>query len=506
MAWRDDLASKANTGFAADERHNTTLACNQLIQPCGRKPTITVVEVGFTAKPKEKALFPGTMEQCVNISSFAVASVDKNIQSTNRLGRTPPIYVKLSQPRSMSVRLRLRRTLHDGSFPAGSSTLSEREKELDHLKWQEKDKLHITDNNGELLLEDGLSLSALAGGEYRVQAALAGQDYLSSPNSLRVMRRLYVTPLTSYIDGAASSKAALDAVVSAFLAYDIQLRCATPVPVAALGVAELETLPRSLIDIGSDVLERKNPAFNKLKPHNIALITGEFLTHNIIPYSIFYVDVVRDKDGNFQKSVDVVLFLDGKNYILIPLSDGSQFKKATVRVGDKYISIMKTEISGLDQFSRKLTINIGSISVPSTVRVLRVAIEVKVIKSWAVGWAYNNHPIVYLNMRNPSTGQLLIAERAQALVIHELGHKLHLAAEGERMQPDKQEHQYPTGKDGVSHVGSHCSHGVPKADSLNTDAAHKSADCTMWGALKGISAFCPECQTSLRKISLGGGF
>jgi hypothetical protein len=114
--------------------------------------------------------------------------------------------------------------------------------------------------------------------------------------------------------------------------------------------------------------------------------------------------------------------------------------------------------------------------------------------------------VIYLNMRDPRSNAVLTATKAEALMVHELGHKLHLVASGESGQPDLQPHHYPTGHDGTSHVGPHCSHGVPTGTNLNTTPARDAADCTMWGALKGVTLFCSECKTTLRKVDLAGGF
>ncbi len=48
--------------------------------------------------------------------------------------------------------------------------------------------------------------------------------------------------------------------------------------------------------------------------------------------------------------------------------------------------------------------------------------------------------------------------------------------------------------------------GVAAGTDLWADAAHNAASCTMWGALKTITAYCNECKTTLRKVDLGAGF
>jgi hypothetical protein len=110
-------------------------------------------------------------------------------------------------------------------------------------------------------------------------------------------------------------------------------------------------------------------------------------------------------------------------------------------------------------------------------------------------------------MRDPNTSQTLEAQQAAALMVHELAHKLHLAASGAAGQPDRQPHHYPTfTSHGVHHQGPHCSTGVPTGTHLWATEAQEAASCTMWGSLKTITNFCPECQTALRKVDLHRGF
>jgi hypothetical protein len=165
------------------------------------------------------------------------------------------------------------------------------------------------------------------------------------------------------------------------------------------------------------------------------------------------------------------------------------------------------KVSGLDGFSRQLTVDISAIRAAFGTAAVRLTVRVKAIRGWAVGWAYTSHPVIYLNMRDPNTGNVLTADRAQALMIHELGHKIHLAAPGDAGQPDQQAHHYPSfNTNGVQHTGPHCSHGVPAGTDLWQPAAHSAATCTMWGALKTITTYCDECKTTLRKVNLGAGF
>ena len=194
-------------------------------------------------------------------------------------------------------------------------------------------------------------------------------------------------------------------------------------------------------------------------------------------------------------------------YRHIPLDDGTSFGVCNLRAGGHVEPIDAANVTPLTRFVTRLTVNIAAAAAQfPAAPVVRLRLRVKTIEGWAVGWAYTNHPVIYLNMFDPQTEAVLTPTMAEALMIHELGHKLHLVADGSAGQPDLQAHHYPTGHDGTDHVGPHCSHGVPAGTLLNTTAAQNASDCTMWGALMGITLYCSECKTTLRKVDLGGGF
>jgi hypothetical protein len=120
----------------------------------------------------------------VNLSRVKARQADSEITSDNQIGRKPPIFLRVTPARATEVRLRLTRTLTRGGFPGGSARLSARERSLAHLQYARSELVHTTKENGELLLEPGLPISALGGGEFRVEAALLGQGFVTGSNSV----------------------------------------------------------------------------------------------------------------------------------------------------------------------------------------------------------------------------------------------------------------------------------------------------------------------------------
>jgi hypothetical protein len=508
-----DPSAREGAGlFAADEDDVDTLlgeeAVDRLAEPC--QAECRIVEVGFTDQAGQNALLSGTRNQYVNLTRKRVRQGDADLVSDNQIGHTPPFMVRISPASPQTVRIKLHRSLHRGGFPAGSANLSARERGLSHLQYAKSERTYTTDADGLLLVEPGLPISALGGGEFRIKAALEDQGWVDGSNSVKVMRRVYLRPLRSYVAGKATAYGAMSAIRGQLASLGIESKRVTSSNAGHLGVVEEANLVTPLHTLGSLALNSSTEHIRDLKPYSVAVIIGEFIDDAITMRS-FQVDVPRGGDGQFPASVVVRLRASSAGvttqYTHGPLDDGSSFGTCTVRAGGHSESVAAAGVAGMGGFAPRLTVNIAGVtgSFP-TAATLRVTLRVKVIDGWAVGWAYDNHPVIYLNMRDPNTDGVLSANQAEALMIHELGHKLHLVASGAAGQPDRQPHHYPTGQDGTSHVGPHCSHGVPAGTSLNTPAATAAADCTMWGALEGFTNFCSECKTSLRKVDLAGGF
>ena len=499
--------------FAADEDDTELLLGDEpgegITEPC--QAECQVVAVGFTAQPGSKDLFGGARNQYVNLTRKRVRQGDPELDSDNQLGHTPPFMVRISPPCARTVRVKLERTLNRGGFPSGSSTLSARERGLTHLQYARTERSYTTDENGELLVEEGLPISALGGGQFRVKAALDGQGWVEGSNSVKVMRRVYLRPVRSYAAGRATAYAAISAMTAQFDSLGIEVKRVTSSNAGHLGVIERSKLATPLQTMGGQALNSTTERICDLKPYSVAVIIGEFIDNSITMRS-FQVDVSRGGDGQFPATVVVPLEASSSGetlqYVHVPLDDGTSFGVDSDLAGGGHSErLVAANVTGLGAFSKELTVNIAGIRANfGTQALLRLTLKVKVISSWSAGWAYTEHPVIYLNMRDPNTDTVRSAVRAEALIVHELGHKLHLAASGEAGQPDVQPHHYPTRHDGTNHVGPHCSHGVPAGTNLNTTAARDASDCTMWGALKGITALCSECKTSLRKVDLAGGF
>lgn len=510
MPWQNNLDDDASRSFAADERNETGAEPQRglELQDCPPCP-VRLVVVEFAEKPDSRtAFFLGARYQYVNLSSDQLVGVDPAITSAHQLGRTPPIVVKVTPPQAKTVTLRLVRVEGTHGFPGGSETLSSREQGLSHLTWPVATSSVTTDGNGDGKLDPGMRLSALAGFKYHVEGSIDGGPFQRSSNSVNIRRRLAMRPVVHHVAGRAAAFTAISNIRGDLEALDIEVFQTATAAGAELGVREENELTTSLIDIGNNALNA--PAnVSVFRPHAVAIIVGEFICDPITP-TTFQRRVDRPPGGNFPTSVDVDLDNGTNMFINVPLTSGTQLVEAKARFGTPPTdhTINPGEVTGTDRFSSTLTVDLTRL-LPAAAGSNRITVtlKVKAIRGWAVGWAYTAHPVIYLNMRDPNTDTILTPERIAALVIHELGHKLHLASPGGGNLPDRQPHHYPSFSTALrTHTGPHCSVGVPAGTALDSNAAHTAATCTMWGALKSTRLFCPECKTTLRKVDLSSGY
>ena len=474
------------------------------VQVCPIPPKI--VHVGFTDMPGAKPLFGGKRHQYVNLSKASIAQHDADIASANQLGRTPPIHVKVTPAGAHAVQVRLVRAESAHGFSAGSEALSAREAGLTHLDWDDTAVAHTTGGDGELLIAPGLDISALAGYDYQVEASLDGAAWVRSANTAEVRRRVYIRPVVHYAAGRQAAFDAITAVKGELGKYGIDVKQTLSDSGDEFHVCEQSSLPKTLIDVGKDSMA-STASISALQPHCVAVIVGEFVSS---PAAVeFELELVKTLGVALPDSVQIPLTRDSRTYVSVPMHDKSHIVKAEVSAGwFDSVDLLESELAGIDQFSTSITVDLRRAKVElADEDTLTITLKLKALSGWAVGWAYTAHPVIYLNMRDPNTGGILSAGKATALMIHELGHKLHLAAPGDSGQPDKQAHHYPSfDTQGVKHQGPHCSTGVAAGVDLWDRAAHTASSCTMWGALKGTKVFCSECQTSLRKVDLSSGF
>lgn len=512
MGWFSDIVD-----YACELLHISRLPepgpSAKQVQICP-EPDPVVVDVGFLDSPANPAYFGGIRKQYVNFDNHSddekgqVIATDTEIKSVYQLGRAPAIKVRLNQKRMCGVRVRLIAEKVGTHTP----TLSDREKGLFPWRWQDTEVTGMTDGNGELIwAPGGLQLPVQAGMRYYVEAAVTGQAFKRSANAVDVYRRVYIQPMSHYAKGLHTALTAMSEVTSEVVPYSLEVKVLPEMSSDEWGVVLEQSLPKTLNLMGADILA--GPKVKPLSPHVVAVILGQFVSDDATPQTFsFYLRKAAFDDGKYPTSFRIALKDSGLFYRLLPLDGGKAFVSGSIdgASGTNY-EIKASEVTDTSNFVGRLTVDLSNL--PQDVldeEGFYISLNVYAMSSWGVGWAYNSYPVIYLNMRDAGsfTDALLNGDMAMSLMLHELGHKLHLTSSGAGTLPDKQPHYYPTWSEphnGMVHQGPHCSTGVTTPNTWDP-GAHDAASCNMWGALKPTKIYCSECAATLLKVDLAGGF
>ncbi|MDB5746959.1 MAG: hypothetical protein JWP72_1807 [Massilia sp.] len=90
------------------------------------------------------------------------------------------------------------------------------------------------------------------------------------------------------------------------------------------------------------------------------------------------------------------------------------------------------------------------------------------------------------------------------VIVHELGHKMGMVADGSGKLPDRTVSLYDDAK---GHRGNHCFHGLSATQSRYDSSADASrSKCVMYGAANGFSDFCVNCASAVWKVDLSDGW
>lgn len=88
-------------------------------------------------------------------------------------------------------------------------------------------------------------------------------------------------------------------------------------------------------------------------------------------------------------------------------------------------------------------------------------------------------------------------------IIHELGHKVGMVADGTGKLPDRVATQYSDS----GHAGSHCHAGCAAGQANYATAANGAAStCVLFGAVNSKQAFCADCGKAVKKLDIGSGW
>jgi hypothetical protein len=134
-----------------------------------------------------------------------------------------------------------------------------------------------------------------------------------------------------------------------------------------------------------------------------------------------------------------------------------------------------------------------------------ITLKVNCVDSMNGGLSFNEGNIICLCTRSWWTNESNLDQNQ--VLIHEMGHKIGMVADGLGISPDKVISLYGKYSEAPTHVGNHCHHGIPDSDSPFDDIQNLlKSKCVMYGATNNITTFCENCKMALRRIDITNGW
>ncbi len=479
--------------------------CDSTVQTCPlkdkKKDEPKIVSVAYLDGADDKEIAGG--KHYVNFPRDAKWINNDEIKNIDRLSHKPRIKVRFNKPGSHSFKVKY--------IPnAGNAAYSGAEKgRTDHFKYQDQQKSYSTDGDGTKILPiDDFFVTAAGKDKYKLEAEDDKGNKVHS-GELEIHRLIYYVEIK--MKTLTSVAGSLGTLTGEFAKHNIKLKALPSVEmdhIPNIGAGDddtFKTKARTAYDTSqapgkqpyvaaiayTDHLAVKNPNQKVIKagvqvgPGKAAVeipIAGPGLTNpavkdrylwkNLVPGEGWFVSAKFLKDGGTSGTDDVVIPEAKCTAVAASTAKPDMCKKVSIDVtglaaGTGTITL---EVHWVDRMRGGLSFPDGNLICVCT-------------RSW---WSDKS-----------AAGQ-------NQIMIHELGHKVGMVADGTGKLPDAVATLYDSSK---GHVGNHCYKGNADGQARYDSATDSdSSTCVMYGATNGKSAFCDNCAPAVRKLDICDGW
>ncbi len=435
-------------------------------------------------------------DQWVNLPKEDKFVDGTDVKNKDRLGMKPRLKVKFDKEGSHSFKIKLLE-------PTGTDAYTDDEKGRNgNFKYTEAEKSLTTDADGTKIVEDALSLVAGGGYEFKAEAKDAKGKKVTTGNLTTKRLFWYVEAKMTGLASVLSSTADVESEFGnhhmtlkklAALSIDRQHNIGDNTDSGTLSTnvnnavdgsaAAKEKKPYLLTVAYTDHLAVKNAGVT-ISKDNVETGAGKpaavipvvaagllspytvktrYLWHDIVPGEGWFVEAKFHKDGG-------------------GVEDIPEDKVSHQGDGD-YWSDVEVDVTGLSAGRGKIEVKVNVVDRMRGGLALGGANQTCVCtRSW---WA------------NRAEG------KQKRTIIHEMGHKVGMVADGTGNKPDKVSTQYS----GKGHAGSHCYEGCAAGqDNYATTANTDASDCVMFGSSNDKLAFCSNCEKAVKKLDINSGW
>jgi hypothetical protein len=374
-------------------------------------------------------------------------------------------------------------------------------------------------------MQEGACLKASGGDQYKIEAKY-GETVKVGPTILETWRRLFYEPI--YMQGIASL-GSLSGFEDAFRnekeKFNIELK--------QVGGGKKMKFMKTVGTHNSNEFRaaaRRAYTIGDHQPYAVAVVFCNYLADKVdlviddeveggIPGKLFhwneeYSLTVDVRDGN------------GKRYLWYGMDDADDRKKEwligaefspesggpPIGIPAENVTVAgspKYSLGGYSSVTVKFTEEILQRKLFSTTKLkgtLRLLLNV--VDGFSLGWSYNVLNLIVVATK--SRWEPLDLKDLLPTLVHEMGHKVGMVADGKGNSPDKPADFYHESADALKydgHVGRHCKKGC--VYHAGSDSWTGAPGCVMFGAdavgsNPAPGTFCPECGKIVRKLDLDG--
>jgi hypothetical protein len=435
-------------------------------------------------------------DQWVNLPAEDKWVDGTDIKNKDRLGMNPRMKVKFDKPGGHSFKVKL-------LAPTGTDAYTDTEKGRNgNFKYTEDEKSFTTDADGTKIIDGDFQL--VAGGGYKFKAEAKDSKGKKVKTGALTTKRLFyyveakMTGLTSVLSstapvdteydkhhmklkkltalsiarqrniGSSSDSGTLSTNVNGAVDANDAAKTKKPYLLAVAYTDHLAvknanvTINKQNVDVGPGKPNVVIPvtARGLRSPHTVAT---RYLWHDIVPGEGWFVEAKFHKTGGGVTDIPSA--------------------KVTHKGSGNYWNEVEVDVTGLEAGRGK------------------VEVKVNVVDRMRGGLALGGANQVCVCTRAWWRDQP--GSKQECTIIHEMGHKVGMVADGTGNKPDRVATQYS----GSGHVGSHCRKGCPAGEtSYATSGNLASSQCVLFGSVNQKNAFCSNCEKAVKKLDINAGW
>jgi hypothetical protein len=464
----------------------------QTPKPAAKPGVAKLVSVEFL-DGSDTAELKGTGQQFVNLPKDPKWVDNTNVKNLDRLSRRARVKVTFDQKGAHPFKLKLLPGPGNAAYSAGEKARN------DNFKYQDQQKEYVTDGDGTKIIRQDFFVTAAGLDSYTVEGEdQHGNKQTSKP--VQTQRLVWYQQLKMKNVKAASSLATFE---SEFAKHGIRL--------VSLGDKEMDHMPNISTGDSETFKTKARTAYTassaaRKEPYVVAIAYTDHLAVKDSGQVVVKSDV---EVGPGKPAVEIPITKDGNaKYLWKDIVPGEGwFVSAgylSNEAGAKEVAIPEAKCTAVPlrasapSMCNKVKIDVTGLPAGKGT----ITLKVNWVNRMRGGLEFPGGNLICVCTR--AWWQDASNDKQNQILIHEMGHKVGMVADGTGTGPDKVATWY---NDAKGHVGPHCHNGLP-ADQARYDGSGDLAKstCVMYGATNGKTAFCANCAPTVRKEDLGKGW